>query len=141
MDPVCRDRSSVSYLAEMYALLELRRGDIVQTWALTRSWEVATQHLASLMSNLPPAATRLSWWKIVEFDMPDNLFNVPVGTLLYTAVEVDWEDDNEVRIVGVFDQLERVPQEVHESEDIWIDHVRLIGFNPRNIIPPVDRFD
>lgn len=140
MDVIVHDRISVSY-SEMYAIVELRRGDIVQTWALTRSWEVATEHLATLMSNLPPNATRLSWWKIVDFDMPDNLFNMPVGTLLYTAVEVDWEDDNEARVVGVFDQLERVPQDVHDADDVWIDRVPLIGFNPRNLIPPVDRFD
>ena len=140
MDPVNLDRSSVSY-SRMYAIVELRRGDIVQTWALTRSWEVATERLAALMSNLPPAATRLSWWKIVDFDMPDNLFNVAVGTLLYAAVEVDWEDDNETRVVGVFDQLERIPRDVHDSDDIWIDHVPLVGFNPRNIIPPVNNFD
>ena len=104
----------------MYLVVELRRGDILQTWALTRTREVAVARLAALMR---PDAT--SWWKILEVDMPPWMINSPEGAQFWVALEVDYEEDNEVRFLEIVDQLELMTPDVRNGDDTWIDSVHL----------------
>lgn len=105
----------------MYLVVELRRGDILQTWALTTTREVAVQRMATLMR---PDAT--SWWKILEVEMPPWMINSAEGAQFWVALEVDYEDDNEVRFLEIADQFELLPFDVRNSDDSWIDSVHLI---------------
>ena len=105
----------------MFLVIELRRGDIVQTWALTETREAAVHRLGSLMR---PDAT--SWWKILEVETPQWMRNSPDGALFWVAVEADYEEDNEIRFLEIADQLELMPLDVRNSEDTWIDSVSLI---------------
>lgn len=105
----------------MYLVVELRRGDILQTWALCERRDTALQRLSTLMR---PDVT--SWWKILEIDTPAWMQNSPDGTQFWVALEVDYEDDNEVRFLEIADQFELLPFDVRNSDDSWIDSVHLI---------------
>jgi hypothetical protein len=105
----------------MFLVVELRRGDIVQSWALTQNRETAVNRLSALMRE-----DSTSWWKILEIDIPEYMLNSPDGTQFWTAVEVDYEEDNEIRFLAIVDQYELFPPDIRNSDDTWIDSVTLI---------------
>ena len=105
----------------MFLVIELRRGDIAQTWALTATRDAAVHRLAALMRE-----DATSWWKILEIDTPSWMTNSPPGAQFWVAVEVDYEDDNEIRFLSLVDQFEMLPFDVRNSDDAWIDSVHLI---------------
>jgi hypothetical protein len=106
----------------MYLVVELRRGDIVQTWAATLTHEGAYSRLAAIQAHVMND-TR-SWWKIVYVPNPLGIHLVE-GNHYYIAVSVDWEEDNDFAFVGMFDQLELAPPNIRDNADIWVDQVCL----------------
>ena len=104
----------------MYLVVELRRGDIVQTWAATLTREGAYSRLAAIQANLMNDSR--SWWKVVYIPNPEEM-NILEGNHYYIAVSVDWEEDNAFSFVGIFDQIELAPPNIRDNADVWIDQV------------------
>ena len=113
-------QSQRSVDAKMFLVVELRRGDIAQTWALTATRELAVLRLAALMRE-----DSTSWWKILEIETPEWMANSPDGRQFWVAVEVDYDDDNELHFLSLVDQFELLPFDVRNSDDAWIDSVHL----------------
>lgn len=108
----------------MWLVIELRLGDIAQTWAMTQTKSAAYQEMQELMDNLHNDDT--SWWKIIYAEDP-VIINPISGEKYYVAINVDWATDNKCEFVRIFDQLCYIPHEVRHSQSIWVDQVR---FNP-----------
>lgn len=108
---------------KMWAVCELRRGDIAQTYALCSNKNVAYLRLAQLMEqyNHP-----YSWWKIIEVSPNAWNPNVQVGDLCKVAIWCNWEDDNQIEVVRIFTMNENVPADLLENAFVWIDEVVLL---------------
>ena len=104
----------------MYLVVELRRGDIVQTWAVCLSLNGAYSRLAAIQAHV--LNDTRSWWKVVYVPTPGDI-QVVEDRHLYVAVSVDWEGDNEFSFVGLFDQIELAPPIIRDDADVWIDQV------------------
>lgn len=113
----------------MYLVVELRRGDIAQTWAVAQSLETARERVGSLMAGAIDNLT--SWWKIVEFDAP--AMHLQDGTQVYVAVKVNWEEDNEIEVYGLYEQLELIPDGFRGDDDVWIDQVAYLAYGRRQV--------
>lgn len=105
----------------MWAVCELRRGDILMTHALCPTKMLAHARMADHMenNNFPDV-----WWKILE--VPPNVIHPPmhVGHLYKVAVWCDWEEDNATRVVGIFDENQPLSDNLLEDEMVWVDQVR-----------------
>jgi hypothetical protein len=107
----------------MWAVVELRGGDIVQTHALYVQREHAQLRLLNLMlqyQNQPDA-----WWKIVEVPPALHNPNVSVGERCSVVVECDWEHDNRIRIVGIYGPNQHMDLNGYQHYLIWVDEVEL----------------
>lgn len=107
----------------MWLIVELRRGDIAQTWAITQSKEAAYKALYQLMNSFDQDAK--SWWKVIQ--AVDDDVQLVASKNYYVAMRVDWEDDNEFEFVKLFEDLQNIPDYIRHDRDIWVDRVR---YNP-----------
>lgn len=106
----------------MWAVMELRRGDILQTYAVYRDKQHAELRMIQLMNqyNHPD-----SWWKLA--DVPNDVVNpnVDVNQSCKIAVWCNWEDDNAIQILGIYTLEQEIPEEVQMDDDVWVDEVLL----------------
>lgn len=108
----------------MWLVVELRRGDIAQTWAMTFSKDAAYRQMQEFMDNLHDDST--SWWKVVWVE--DQVIHQPIGgKTYYVGIKVNWEDDNKFEFVRIFDGASNIPASVRNDENVWVDMVR---YNP-----------
>jgi hypothetical protein len=97
----------------MFAVIELRRGDIAQTWAVCEQYNDACHKLSSLMAII---SIPTSWWKIVEF-------NTNAIAPFYIVINVEWDSDNMVNVLGCYQMLNMIPNNYRNSNCYWIDWV------------------
>jgi hypothetical protein len=97
----------------MFAVIELRRGDIAQSWAVCEHYIDACHRLYNLMTTI---STPTSWWKIVEF-------NTNAIAPFYIVINVEWESDNQVTVLGCYQTLDMIPNNYRNSNRYWIDWV------------------
>lgn len=106
----------------MWAVIELRRGDIIQTYGVYANQHPAEMRLIQLMNqyNHPD-----SWWKIVM--VPNEVLNpnVDINQMCKIAVWCNWEDDNSIQVLGMYTLEQEIPQEIQMDELAWVDEVLL----------------
>jgi hypothetical protein len=100
----------------MWIVVEFRRGDIAQTWGIYASKNNAVNKLMHLMDMFADSSS--SWWKILEVDV-----DIPMNrnTQYYVAIRMDWEDENDLEFIGVYDQMDMIPEHDRNDATVWID--------------------
>jgi hypothetical protein len=62
------------------------------------------------------------FYKLVHYESDKVFYPEDVG---YIVVKFN-EDNNELHVVGVYDQYEMIPQQFREDEDYWIDNIDIV---------------
>lgn len=103
----------------MWAVVELRRGDIVQTYGVYVNRHPADMRMVQLMHQYHHND---SWWKVVT--VPNELINpnVEINDLFRIAVRCNWDDDNAIEVVGMYTMQQHLPE---EDAYVWTDEVIL----------------
>jgi hypothetical protein len=103
-------------MAPAYLVVNLREGDMISMVRFCRSRNAAFQHLQDLIIHHDTSTT---WWKIVEFDIDQQLDAGNYDVVL----RVSWGSSNRVRVIGVF-QPGLVPAG-YDGEKYFTERVRL----------------
>lgn len=106
----------------MWALCELRQGDILQTHGLFRNKLAAVVSLTQWMEDHNQPS---SWWKMVELLPNVQNPNLDVGDRCRICVWCDWENDNAVDVMGVYRMDEHIPNIIVGHALVWTDDVVL----------------
>lgn len=107
----------------MWAVCELRQGDILQTHGLFRNKLAAMVCLTQWMDeNAQPS----SWWKMVEVLPNVQNPNLQAGDQCRICVWCNWEDDNAVDVLGVFGMEQDIPNVMLGNASVWTDDVVLM---------------
>ena len=120
MNPFLLGDLEIAYRERMWIVVEFRRGDIAQTWGLFSNKNNAVNRMLHLMDMFDQCEN--SWWKLLEIhpEQPVNR-NVPA----YVVVRMNWEDENELEFVGIYDQMDLIPEDDRNDPYIWIDSLVL----------------
>ncbi len=104
----------------MWIVVEFRRGDIAQTWGIYSIKNNALNKLHHLMDMFAESSS--SWWKILEVEP-----QIPLNrnTQYYVAIRMDWEDENDLEFVGVYEQMDLIAEHDRNDATVWIDTLML----------------
>jgi len=93
-----------------YLVVQLRRGDIVIMHKLFAERQSAFVYMSQANDTVS------SWWKVVEVDANQ----VYVGNPCEIVMDVAWDVDNRVKIIGVY-PLDQIPENIKQEDDYFVE--------------------